>query len=368
MPTSRLENAIGAYVQNPRGGERVYAREVGHGKRVFDVLRDERAWMETNHNESPHLYEILTGPCNTYLDIEWKTNDIDADAEKAKVCSISKQVVQALRSDYGVTHADVQMVTASGNVKDKWKASWHVHIKADNMCWEDARALGQWVRDRFADIPEIDKVPYNAPMQNWRCVGSSKASEPHRVFRPKSRNMFMSCLVGCDAAGRDVVVNKAPLKRKKEVAPEWTHKLASLLGDMRLESLLLAGGRYAIVPFRNRVHCLIADRVHSSNHQYAVIDLLGVRWRMKCHNSDCAERCDHWRPFEKFAEARALWAKHVRATHTTQARPPVRVNAPPAGLKEVYCMRGDVPPIAVPPGVAWRCKLGTFVHSQAQES
>ena len=40
MPTSRLETAIGRYVEDPGGGKRVYAREAAGGARVFDVLAD----------------------------------------------------------------------------------------------------------------------------------------------------------------------------------------------------------------------------------------------------------------------------------------------------------------------------------------
>lgn len=361
MPTSRLENAIGKYIQDPRGGKRVYAREGVTGGRVFDVLDDEHAWKETDLASSPHLYEILTGPCNTYLDIEWKASTHDSEGESAVVNGIAQRVIEALREDYGEQDCDVKMVTASGQVKGAWKASWHVHISCDRMCWEDARALGQWVRDRFSNTPEIDKIPYNAPMQNWRCVGSSKASDPDRVFRPKSKDMFMSCLVGCKANGRQVVVNKAPLKRSRELAPDWTMELASLLGDMRTESHMLLSNRYLIVPFRNRVHCLIANRVHGSNHQYAVIDVVGMRWRMKCHNAACAEQCDHWRAFSSFEKAKALWVKHVKPKPTMDHAPPTRVSNPPSHFRATYRMRGDTPPARVSAGHVVYCKLGAYV-------
>ena len=366
MPTSRLEAAIASYVQQCPAQKRVYARETPGGGRVFDVIDDEAAWKETDTACCPHLYEILTGPCNTYLDVEWKVDAQDLEKEQFTVNRIADMVKEALCADYGEQECQVDMVTASGVVRGKWKASWHVHVQCSNMCWEDARALGQWVRERFADVPEIDKIPYNAPMQNWRCVGSSKASDPKRVFRPKSKSMFMTCLVGCKADGRSVVVNKAPLKRARECAPDWTLQLACLLGQMRSESSMLMSDRYLIVPFRNRVHCHIANRVHSSNHQYAVVDVLGIRWRMKCHNGACAEQCDHWRPMPNFEKAKAIWKKHVQPRATVTHRPPVRVPNVPTNSLVRYRMRGDVPPAFVERDCALWCKSGIYVERKEQ--
>ena len=113
MPTSRLETAIGDYVQQCPVGKRVYAREIRAGSRVFDVLDDETAWKETDEDLSPHLYEILTGPCNTYLDIEWKMPAQQKEEEEVTVNRIAKLVQDALCADYGDQECTTHMVTAT---------------------------------------------------------------------------------------------------------------------------------------------------------------------------------------------------------------------------------------------------------------
>ena len=152
MPTSRLDEAVNQYMDSQKRGERVYARETQHGSRFFQVLQDEMAWDETKSRSSPHLYEILTGTCNTYFDIEWKTAENDKSAEQQKIRRIADCVVDALEKDCNIEANSVQFVTASGKVGAQWKASWHVHINSHSACWEDARALGNWVKTRFSSM------------------------------------------------------------------------------------------------------------------------------------------------------------------------------------------------------------------------
>ena len=263
MVTSSLSAALEELESGSDPRKRVFARERGKW-REFDILLPSKAWDETCRGKSSHLYEILSGPCNMYLDVEWKCDDAPPDEHK-RVLAIIAEVTQKLEQAYNVTNPQIFTVTASGWVSAKYKCSWHVHFACSNVCWASAGAAGDFVRTQLSHIPEIDKIPYNAPKQNWRCVGNSKASDPTRKFVPADKDMFMNCLVGV-AVGKRKVIEQAVCRKRSLTAqvPEWICRLVGVLGDMRTESILLIGDRFVCVPFRNRIPCKISGRTHSS--------------------------------------------------------------------------------------------------------
>lgn len=359
MVTSSLNEALEKLESDFDPGKRVFARERGK-TREFDILSPSSAWNETQSKNSSHLYEVLSGPCNMYLDVEWKRDEPPA-GEHARVLEIIAEVTQKLKDSYGVTNPHIFTVTASGWVGDKYKCSWHVHFACKNVCWASAGAAGDFVRTQLAHITEIDKIPYNAPKQNWRCVGNSKASDPDRKFVPSDKDTFMNCLVGVSAGNRKIIEKSVCRKRSLSAqVPEWICELVGGLGEMRTESILMIGDRFVCVPFRNRVPCRIAGRTHSSNHQYAVIDLYSMKWRQKCHNGACQLQTDRWRLMPNFEVAHRCWNTHVRKEGNAQ-RPAMRVGRAPEGYTVTYRVNQRGPPVFVSDKECVHCSNGLFV-------
>lgn len=360
MEISRLGDALSKLESvGSGGGKKVFAREYRSGARTYTIMTPGDAWTETKGTKSPHLYEVLSGPCNMYLDIEWKCKARPHD-EKVRVDSIIAQTVASIRHEYKSGDVTVDRVTASGEVPGGYKCSWHITIRCKGICWENAAAAGEFVKRNLADVPEVDKTPYNAPKQNWRCVGSSKASDPSRVFRPTTEESFMAGIVGQRVGSREVVVSSAPLTRAVAYSvPPAVERLIASLGDMRMHSTIEMGGRFLCVPFRERVVCTIAGRKHRSNHQYAIVDMQGMRWRMKCHNEQCACTLDRWRMFEDVDLAREAWNAVHRDPEKMPQMPPVKLaGRPPAGTSAKPMLRTRGPP----PAGAWKGTTQDYIH------
>ena len=269
--------------------------------------------------------------------------------------------MQKLEYVFNVQKPKIFSVTASGQVGNAYKCSWHVHFSCSNVCWANAGAVGDFVRTHLSHIPEIDKVPYNAPKQNWRCVGNSKASDPHRKFVPSNKTTFMNCLVGVAVGDRKVIEKLASRKRHLTAqVPDWMCTLLQTLGDMRTESMLVIGDRFVCAPFRNRIECKISGRVHGSNHQYAVVDLYSMKWRQKCHNAECQMQTDRWRLLPNFEIAAKCWEQHVRKSGNAP-RPAVRVTSVPPGYKVIHRTSQRGSPVFVADKECVHCCNGLFV-------
>ena len=366
MAISRLNDALERLMATGKPGDKVFARERGTGaacRREYVIMTAERAWQETIHNNQPHLYEVLSTPCNMYLDIEWKCKKPPVD-EKNKLNDIILYTKEKLKEVYNIEDINVHTASASGWVGNEYKCSWHVHMVSKSKCWGNAACAGDFVRRHLSDIDEVDKVPYHAPKQNWRCVGSSKASDPQRVFTPITKKHFMDCMVGCHVGGRTVIGTSVSRKRQiTPPAPPYVIQLVNMLGEMRIDNMIQMGNRYWCIPFMKRIHCVLANRTHRSNHQYAIVDLWGMRWRQKCHNQVCMHEESPWCQFPDVSCARKIWLTHVRPVVCDLPGPPARpITCPPPGVHVVHCPRLRGPPSSVPANSVVKCIDGYYLQ------
>jgi len=302
---------------------RVYAVETRAGARKYTVMSPQDAWERTKRSAPAHLYEVLCGPCNLYLDIEWYCDSAPTD-ERDVVDDVVKKTCASLERVYRVVNPVVTSVSASGAKGVRYKCSWHVHIQCANVCWLNALAVGHFVRSACADMDVVDKVPYAGKGQNWRCVGSAKYAEPSRAFCPADEHTFMKCTVQHPVNDRCVIYPDAALPvQLAEPVPEHIRNLASTLGDGG--DPMLASPTRCIVPFRTRQYCEHAGRYHRSNHQYAVINTETLMWKMKCHA--CTDNIGIWRPFDNAIALEAAYNVQVAAW---------RADAPEPAVKSTY--------------------------------
>lgn len=303
--------------------QRVYALEKpGSQSRVFHIMSPEAAWNMTKSNaSSAHYYEVLSGPCNLYLDIEWIEESAPGD-EVAKVNGIVKHVLAALHNTYRQSHRDVTvcLASASGNVKDGYKCSWHAHFHCTGICWANALAVGQFVRETCKHVKEVDKVPYAGQGQNWRCVGSSKATDPSRKFMPLTRTTFLGCTVQHPVGERSMVYPAVDVLPKVDI-PVPSHIMELALSLRAGGAPVMCGESRCIVPFTALQVCEHVNRKHRSNHQYAVINTRTLMWKMNCHS--CTDCISVWRTFDPDALAFAF-QKQASTYCASVQRPPVR--------------------------------------------
>lgn len=332
---------------------RVFAREVANGTRAFDIMSLDDAWRETVASNPSHLYEVLSGPCEVYLDIEWKC-DTKPDNELSVVNQVVSCTKDKLSSLYGVNVSSC-LATASGITSDgMYKCSWHVNFKTPGIMWASAKHVGDFVKSNLASFGCVDQSPYNAPKQNWRCVGSSKCSDPSRVLQPKSKKNFLKCIVQQQHIGSTIVGCRASLPP----AVSMTGVAQAVLNQFpnaRRESahLVVDNTRFLIVPLLPGF-CPIAKRKHRSNNQYAVVDLKCMRWKHNCHNVTCQQHIQVWQPMPQFSDAKVLLPPAapvvipVRVSSQTsvpvdlvvRARGPPPVNAFSSEVSIIQCTNG----------------------------
>lgn len=331
--------------------DRVYAIEGASQAREFRIMSAESAWQETMRARTAHLYEVLTGPCNLYLDIEWYEKSAPA-SEKKRVQDVVHHVTQCIHATYGEQNPVVTMASASGIAKGKYKCSWHVHISCAKVCWVNTVAVGQFVRKACAALAEVDKVPYAGKGQNWRCVGSSKRADPSRVFLPADHDTFLGCTVQQPVAGRTLVYPDVPVPDSIEIAvPPHIAALAATLNAGGTP--VMCGPDRCIVPFRELQWCEHVGRKHHSNHQYAVINTSTLLWKMNCHS--CTEAISMWRVFPCMKAVRKAFEAHAHSyaptaqlpaalcTTGTPARVDMRSHGPPPATGDkgvVLCADG----------------------------
>ena len=355
-----LSAALDTYYSQGGGRKRVFAREARGGARTYTLMTPEEAWDETDSPSPTHLYEVLAGPCSLYVDVEWKESEKpDAAEELKKVHCVAAAAQRGVKQQYNVdsTHT---LVTASGILPcGKYKASWHIHFHTPGLAWRSASEVGEFVKAHLGNYGIVDKVPYKAPKQNWRCVGSSKHSEPTRTLRPVSKQAFFDCLVQTE--GGAVPIAGTPVTRQPAFSSELCDIMA-MFPNTRTDAAMWAdeSKRYLVLPFLKQV-CPVANRVHTSNHQYAVIDVAGMRWRHKCHNESCAAAPIEWQPMPCFARGEQFLAQHC-----TKPRP-VAVAAPEGTVPDKSLRRSRGPP----PACAFngqcraiKCTNGVFVLRQ----
>lgn len=305
-------------------GDHLYAVEARSGARSYTIMSPDQAWRTTADSAGPvHLYEVLTGACNMYLDVEWKLPcELEADAQRGRIDAIATHVCNRLLAVYGKQALSVSVASASGwRSRTEYKCSWHVHITSTRVCWANSYAVGQFVRDCCADIPEVDKIPYAATGQNWRCVGSAKASEPLRKFMPANYDTFMACTIQQPVACRTLIYPDAsPVASPAMTVPSVISALAESLntgGTARM----IAEDR-CVVPFAERQYCEHAGRRHRSNHQYAVINLQTLMWKMCCHA--CPDAISAWQPFADQSLVAAAFAQQCEHFDYTYAPLPMK--------------------------------------------
>ena len=319
--------------------DRVYAIEGASQAREFRIMSAEAAWQETKRARTAHLYEVLTGPCNLYLDIEWY-EDAAPPTEKSRVRDVVRHVTECIRTTYGEQSPAVTMASASGMARGRYKCSWHVHISCARVCWVNTVAVGQFVRQACAALPEVDKVPYAGKGQNWRCVGSSKRADPSRVLLPADHDTFLGCTVQQPVAGRTLVYPTVSVPDSVEVTvPAHIATLAATLNAGGTP--VMCGPDRCIVPFRELQWCEHAGRKHHSNHQYAVINTSTLLWKMNCHA--CTDAISAWRVFPCMDAVRKAFQAHSRAYAPTARPPAVRCET---GTPTRVDMRSHGPPPA----------------------
>lgn len=345
----RLDNST-----NP--DDRVYAIETQAGVRKYTVMCPGAAWKRTESAKPAHLYEVLSGPCNLYLDIEWKCDSAPAD-EHAIVEDVVRRTCTALARRYSVESPTVTSASASGVHGTSYKCSWHVHIQCANVCWLNTVAVGQFVRSACADMDVVDKVPYAGTGQNWRCVGSAKYAEPSRKFRPVDQSTFMRCTVQQPVNGRSIIYPDVSIPAAVAVpVPENILELANTLnagGDPTMSS-----PTRCIVPFRARQLCEHAGRYHRSNHQYAVINTSTLMWKMRCHA--CADAIGTWRPFDDTVALESAFAKQTSGYHADVPEPAVRIDAHDVGDDCILDLRTVGPPAPLARDKVYLCRDGMY--------
>ena len=263
------------------------------------------AWKETNTMRPSHLYEVLAGPCEVYLDVEWKCTD-KPENEISVVQKIVEFTKEKLKNLYTVQVSSCE-ATASGFTADgAYKCSWHINFKTPGVMWASAKHVGDFVRRHLSTFAYVDPVPYNAPKQNWRCVGSSKCSEPKRVLGPSCKKKFLSCIVQQDCTGAQIVGCRESIPVQLQLC-ESAKAVINQFENVRpgASHMSLANSRFLIIPFVSKF-CCIAKRTHRSNHQYAVVDMKCMRWKYCCHNSVCKQKLQIWQPMPNFAAAKIL--------------------------------------------------------------
>ena len=172
--------------------------------------------------------------------------------------------------------------------------------------WASAKHVGDFVKQNLSSFSCVDLSPYNAPKQNWRCVGSSKRSDPARVLQPTSKTNFLKCIVQQDCTGSVIVGCRESLKAPVGLSGA-AQKIINQFSNVRQGAahFSTASDRFLIVPFLSQV-CPIAKREHRSNHQYAVVDLKCMRWKHCCHNEVCKQKIQIWQPMPDFRCAKLL--------------------------------------------------------------
>jgi len=356
-----LASALRRLDESSNRDDHVYALETCTGIRKYVVMTPDTAWKRTCGQAPAHLYEVLSGPCNVYLDIEWVCDKAPgASIEQARVRDAVQHVCSCLQQIYGETCPLVTSVSASGNYGDGYKCSWHVHIACNTVCWLNALAVGQFVRSTCKDVSIVDKVPYAGTGQNWRCVGSAKYAEPSRTFRPVDEQTFMCCTVQQPVSGRRVIYPDVSLPSVVAPAvPAYVRDLARTLGAGS-EPIMCSETR-CIVPFRARQYCEHVGRYHRSNHQYAVINVSTLMWKMKCHA--CADAVCQWRTFED-TDAVLVAFKAGNPNPGNAALPATRVDGNiPGSLLDIRPL-GPPPPSCSHTSV--RCRDGVYMwHNPA---
>ena len=303
--------------------DKVYAVEKPNRSREFHIMTPEAVWERTRSSERSHMYEVLTGPCNLYLDIEWYAAAAPAD-EKDKVRAIVKHVVNALNTIYKEPIVTVTTASASGHVaKGKYKCSWHVHMSCSTICWANAAAVGNFVRSECAGIPEVDKVPYAGTGQNWRCVGSSKITDPMRRLSPVDYSTFVGCTVQQPIGGRSLVYPVATIPSQPTEVPDHILCLAETL--QAGGTPVMCGPDRCIVPFRELQVCEHAQRKHRSNHQYAVINTRTLLWKMNCHS--CADEISVWRAFPDMCAVKVAFDAQTKDYAASAPVPPRKIQS-----------------------------------------
>ncbi len=291
----------------------LFAIETGHGARRYEVMTAEHAWeLITAHNTS-HVYEVICGPCNLYLDIEWLEQERPpAEEEERRVQKVVEVTKAKLLDVFGISSCRVSKATASGMSKNMYKCSWHVHFSCKTFCWATPAAAGQFVRLHLAEFEFVDKIPYSIQGQNWRCVGSSKFSEPHRPLVPANWNTFQACLVQEPVNGRQIIYPDATMARSVSFrVPEHVLPLLRTLDAWAIPQMI--NDCLCVLPFREKQHCVHVGRKHRSNHQYAVVDTALLLWKMKCHA--CPDAASSWQPFANMN----LLQEAVAQQHSMQA-------------------------------------------------
>jgi len=331
--------------------EKLYAIETPNKGRRYVLMSPEQAWDAISHTPVSHYYEVLTGPCDLYLDIEWKTDGANLDRELARVKEIIQHVGTALADAYGEQAPVTTMASASGESKGGYKVSWHVHMNCPKVCWANAAAVGQFVRRTCGGLPEVDKVPYSGTGQNWRCVGSSKVTEPSRRFAPVNRSTFNGCTVQKPVYGRQLIVPDETVRASIKCA-HWLETLASSLGAGGTARMI--SENRCVVPFAQRQHCEHVGRTHRSNHQYAIINTRTLLWKMGCHA--CPDQISEWRTFPY--EALDVAFRSQTQQHVACNRKPA-VRAARGATAEKLDLRALGPP-PYRDGSAIECRDGVY--------
>lgn len=338
--------------------KKVYALENGTSKsRMFRIMSPEQAWQLTHSGlltlGRAHIYEVLSGPCNLYLDIEWYEADAPTN-ERERVEAIVGHVLKCIADTYGyVDGIETSYVTASGNVDSRYKCSWHVHVSCPHVCWANAFAVGQFVRASCGQFPEVDKAPYAGKGQNWRCVGSSKATDIRRVFVPATRKSFLACTVQQPVHNRSMIYPVVDIPCALDVpVPDYMLLLANALEPGG--NATMCGSDRCVVPFKQLQVCEHVKRKHRSNHQYAVINANTLMWKMQCHA--CSDMISVWRTFDYSLVQQAF--NMQRASYEANANEPPK---PGADCSQVTCV--DLLACGPPPfreGVVVQCINGIY--------
>ena len=301
-------------------GALLFAIETGPGVRRYRVMTADCAWKLISAQSASHVYEVICGPCNLYLDIEWLEQKCPpAGEEERRVQEVVNVTKVKLADVLGIAGCRVTTATASGVSKEMYKCSWHVHFSSDKLCWANPAAVGQFVRLHLTDVGIVDKIPYSAKGQNWRCVGSSKFAEPHRPMLPANWSTFRACLAQEPVNGRQLIYLDAAVPRSISLSvPEHVLPLLRTLDAWATPQMI--DDCLCVLPFREVVHCVHAGRTHRSNHQYAVVHTQLLVWKMKCHA--CPDAVSSWQPFANMALLEDAVAMQ-RSTRACSARPTV---------------------------------------------
>ncbi len=296
-------------------GKRVYAVDLNAaGAKRWYVCGDGAGEVEWLRGQR-HAYEVITGKCCVYIDLEYRRDEYDADEMKVlHACIDACHVVCGKGLGFPV------LLTSS----DDAKVSWHV-VFPEGPVFASTRGVGNFVHDVVEQgrmtFPElfyglnrcvVDTLVYtrNRCFRLWgsakfgtdrrfRVLGSDLALLDFGAGGNVDEELLRRSMAGIPRADprseHRVRVYKAPRMARvgRDIdpsvrLPHLTEWIRGTFGCAHY-GLRVLPGRVLSTGLHRR-ECVIAKRVHRHNHVILCIAMdIGQFWN-RCFNQECAKK------------------------------------------------------------------------------